>query len=374
MSQETFERELARRAEDVHGAPLSLEDVRGKAVAIRRRRRAAVAAAVAAVVALVIVVPTVLGGGPGKKSDAPEPAPRVPGHTAVLHDGAVTMPDGTVVDLDVDEADVTQLGVLTDGRIVLAMSKPRSVRVYAPDGSTYSTYPVAYNVITMSPHDDAVAWVSRNLWTQVLTSGASEPATRAGIPMPGEGIGSIDAVLDTGDLLVGDYNTTTNVISPEGAAELSTSEPLRVTDVSPDGSLWAVQYADDSDPQFGCSGLYDPEQDRMVARSCETSGLTFSPDGEHLLGMRGDNDMFGQVETYDLDLRQVSVHDPGDRTVIKDAAWSDSGHLLLSISGVAEHPQWTLVRVATDRSEREVLAGPEPGPNAEHPTVFRLSE
>ena len=38
-------RELHRRADDLHGAPLTFDDVRGRARAIRRRRRAAAAAA-----------------------------------------------------------------------------------------------------------------------------------------------------------------------------------------------------------------------------------------------------------------------------------------------------------------------------------------
>ena len=50
-----------------------------------------------------------------------------------------------------------------------------------------------------------------------------------------------------------------------------TGKELRVTDVSPDGGLWAVTPVPDVDHQFGCSGLYDPEADRLVARNCNTS-------------------------------------------------------------------------------------------------------
>ena len=53
-------------------------------------------------------------------------------------------------------------------------------------------------------------------------------------------------------------------------------------------ALWAVRYTDDADPQFGCSGVYDPAADQLVTRNCETSRPASSlPDGEHLLGMRG---------------------------------------------------------------------------------------
>ena len=85
MTEETFVRELERRADDVHGAPLSFDDVRGRARSIRRRRRddgcrprsprgrAAVLAA----------DPVLLAGDGARQSEAPgpgtavaEPAPR----------------------------------------------------------------------------------------------------------------------------------------------------------------------------------------------------------------------------------------------------------------------------------------------------------
>ena len=78
-------------------------------------------------------VPAVLSGSLDR-ADGPEPAPPAPtqsAHTAVLHDGEVTMPDGRTVRLDVAPSDVQQLGVLTDGRIVVAMTKPLAVRVYS---------------------------------------------------------------------------------------------------------------------------------------------------------------------------------------------------------------------------------------------------
>src|SRR5205085_3929807 len=59
-------------------APLSFEDVRGRATSIRRRRRAAVAGGIAAAVALVVLVPTILAGGDGTTSQGPDPAPPAP--------------------------------------------------------------------------------------------------------------------------------------------------------------------------------------------------------------------------------------------------------------------------------------------------------
>ena len=73
---------------------------------------------------------------------------------------------------------------------------------------------------------------------------------------------------------------------------------------SPDNRILGVGYnglprgCDDADPQYGCSGLYDPAAATMVARSCETSNLQFAPDGQHLLGMRGDNNMYGSADVF----------------------------------------------------------------------------
>ena len=149
MTEETFVRELERRADHVHGAPFSFDDVRGKARSIQRRRRTAVAGAAAAVVAAAIVLPMALTGG--SEGTSPEPAPSPPTSTPttppstpgtpgapVLHDGVLTLADGSTVPVDVGNAEVNQLGVLTDGRIVVASSKPYGVRVYAADGNLES--------------------------------------------------------------------------------------------------------------------------------------------------------------------------------------------------------------------------------------------
>ena len=134
MTEETFTRELERHADQIHGTPLSFEDVRGHARGIRRRRRGAAMAAAAIAIVAVAVPTAILSGGPDD-SRAPEPAPPAgpvsPG-TSVLHDRVLTKPDGSTVPVDLDNEDVIQLGVLTDGRIVAATTEPYAVRVFWP--------------------------------------------------------------------------------------------------------------------------------------------------------------------------------------------------------------------------------------------------
>ncbi len=376
MTEETFVRELGRRADAVHGAPLTFEAVRGTAQGIRRRRRAAAAGAVAAAVAVAILVPTVLTGG-WNRSQGPDPAPPAPSApgASVLHDGVVTHPDGGTVPVDVSNENVTNFGVLTDGRVVVALQEPYAVRVFAPDGSLQATYPAQANVVTMSADDSVAAWVDEDYRTAVLRSGAAEPATMDGPPSPGgESPGSIDAVLDAEHLLVGDFNTTTGMLTPEGVTDLSTTQPLRVSDVSPDGELWAVQYADDADPQFGCSGLYDAERAAMVARSCEAANLRFAPDGKHLLSLRGDNNMFGEVAVLDLDLRPVGEFESsGKGDVVSRAAWADATHVLVAGTDWTANT-WSLTRVGLAWDDPHVVVPEGPGGNPEQVAEYLLSE
>ncbi|QWF23440.1 hypothetical protein KM427_06890 [Nocardioides sp. LMS-CY] len=374
MTEETFVRELERHADDVHGVPLTLETVRGRARQIRRRRRTAAAVGVAAAVAAVVLVPAALTGGGSER--APEPAPPLtaPG-SSVLHDGVVTKPDGETVRLDVDNADVTQLGVLTDGRIVLAVQRPSQVRVYAADGSLDATYPVRQNVFSMSPRDDAAAWVAKDLTVRVLASGTTEPATWARIPrLPGTD-GNISAVIDPGHLLVDDGTATSVEMTSAGESALTTPEPFRVVDVSPDRKLWAVSFVPDADhEQFGCSGLYEPETGTVVARSCDVGYLEFAPDGQHLMALRGDNNMFGEASTYDLDLQEIGRYaSAGKGDVISRAAWADATHLVVARTDW-KTSTWSLERVDLTWDDPEVVVPEAPGRNPESVQEFVLSE
>ena len=377
---EALGRELHRRVDGLYDAPLTLDDVRGRAHGIRRRRRATAAAAVAAAVAVVAAVPAVLSGSLDR-ADGPQPAPPAPtqsAHTAVLHDGTVTLPDGRTVDIGLDNADVSQLGVLTDGRILATPMRSNAIQLFSADGSPEATYRVTYNALTMSSDDQLAAWVDRDGQVQVLESGSAEPVALARVPMPGEAVPTIDAV--TGSdcahggcrVLAGDGTSTFGATTSDRAEDVLTGKELRVTDVSPDGGLWAVDTVPDVDHQFGCSGLYDPEADRLVARNCNTSKLTFAPDGRHLLGARGDGNMYGEVTVLDDHLQVVGTYAAKDQAISR-FAWADESHLLAATVTV-EGSQWSLVRVGLDGGDPEVVAGPVAGRNPEMIAEYLLSE
>lgn len=377
MSEQTLARELARRAEAAHLAPLSLDDVRGRAVRIRRRRRTAVAGVAAAAVAAIAVSPALLGGEADRTApDVVDAGPTVAPGASVLHDGVLSTPDGRRVRLDVDPATVEALGVLTDGRIVVAHHAGSSagVVVYSAEGDRLVTGPVATADVVMSPDDDAAFWMEPSGAVQVLASGRPEPA-RLGVveadPMTGALVDAGDCAGGSCRAYVGDGSWTRWQVAGGAAEDLGLPGGTRITGISPDGTRWAVQYADDADPQYGCAGVYDPEAARMVARSCETANLAFSPDGEHLLGGFFENNMAGEVAILDLDLDVVGTYDPGPE-VVSRVAWADPSHLVAATAGLADS-RWSLVRVGLDGSEVGVVEGPVPGRNPEIATEFLLS-
>ena len=171
-------RELHRRVDAMYDAPLTLDAVRGRARSIRRRRRVAAASSIAAAVAVVATLSAVLPGL--DRADTPQPAPEPsPARGAsVLHDGVVTLPGGDTVSVDLANTNVSQFGVLTDGRIVVANQAEQSVQVFAPDGSLAATYPVDLLLVTMSSTDELAAWIEGSR-VQVLESGSTDPVALA---------------------------------------------------------------------------------------------------------------------------------------------------------------------------------------------------
>ncbi len=181
-------------------------------------------------------------------------------------------------------------------------------------------------------------------------------------------------MLDPQHLLVGDHTTTVGELTPDGVRDLHTSEPLRVSDVSPDGGLWAVSFMASEGRDLGCAGLYDPDADEVVARSCDVYDLTFAPDGTHLLGWYGENNMVSDVSVLDRDLKKVGGFAPEGRTAaVSRVAWADATHL---VAGVTDWKAstWSLERVDLEGGDPEVVEGPASGGNPERVAEYLLSE
>lgn len=388
MNQDSHDHEigaaLEREVSGLHDSPFTLADVQGRARGIRRRRHALAAGVAAAAVAVAVPSVLLLGstddrtGGldpAAPTSSASEAVDATAQGASVLRDGTVTRPDGSTVDLAIGDDQVLSFGVLSDGRFVLTTNGRQVVQVLSADGEPEATYPAELNAFEVGATGDRVAWIDDDRRVQVLESGAREPIGMQDLPAVRYQSWTVDAVLGEQCAVSGSscrvlvshgYDATTEV-TLDGVRDLETTETFRVSDVSVDGETWAVAFPPGENQQFGCSGLYDVASGMVTARTCDTSGLRFAPDGQHLEGSRGDNNMAGEVTVLDRDLAPVLTYSPGPQ-VVSRSGWADPETLLVSISDV--EGRWSLVRVPIDGSAPTTVVGPVQGGNPEIETEF----
>lgn len=370
--EERLTRSLDRQVAGLTDAPFGIADVRGRARSIRNRRRGVAAGVVAAVVA--VALPTALLAGPGDdRTDGVDPATPTPTRATALHDGVVTLSDGREVAAPYD--DVTELATLTDGRIVLML--PRRAVVLDESGAEQASYPVLVNDLTTGDEGRTVGWIGADRRVQVLESGQEAPTALARVPRDVyavEVIRGYDCAEGLCTAWVGDGTRVTQYVDLDGSSPV-TADTLpfeRVWDVSSTGELWAVELPSGPDEQHGCSALWHAVESQIVAETCETSELSFSPDDQHLLGLVGDNNMYGEATVLDADLRPVLTYEPDDDQAISQAVWADATRLDVSVVD-PDTSAWSLVRVGVDGST-EVLDGPAPGGNPESVAEYVFAE
>lgn len=137
--------------------------------------------------------------------------------------------------------------------------------------------------------------------------------------------------------------------------------------VNNDASRWAVQFPPADGEQFGCSGIYDPATGTVLARSCDVTVWSFSPDGQLVTSARGDNAQWGSLEVLDLDLKPVSTFEPPEGMSITGWGWQDPTHLLVTTSGTEAGIPFSIAQV-------DALSGLGQNPFSDADTPYVVSE
>jgi hypothetical protein len=350
MSEQTFVRELERRADDVQPTQLRFEDVRASAHRIQRRRRIAASGAAAAVVAAVLLVPGLIGDSPS--NDRPEPAPPgptiTPGQTvpfdldvpegdaprvlyhhvvdsvAIDDDGEHDLPDGT-----------SQVVPYGDGFLAVASGDnptPVKLALYQLDAS----YEVVAELgpvgaaIRASPDGRRVAWieVARNPPALLVVAEDGEVVQR--LPLPDGNLGypvgfTADGTVYNIEKLGADTWTW-----QEAVGEERTPVPHLgyVTDASPVSDLVVGTTRFNSKKNLPRAGAVSGSE--LLWEDCCYLLEDLSPDGSLVFGYPDEGTPSHQRLTV-LDARtgQLLVEfDGGDRATVVEAAWEDDGHVL----------------------------------------------
>jgi hypothetical protein len=359
-------RTLRERADEIHDAPLTVDDVRRRARLIRRRRAAGVVAGAALVAAVALPV-ALLGGAGADRSDpspAPEPTQAVdPNDEGVptLQDGVIIYPDGPRIPLPGELRDTADgFAVLGTDRYVVTSPAPngdREANLVDGDGRALDRFPL-YSGITVGSGRTSVAWVAPDRTLRLLVAGSDEPRTIA----VGD-VGPTQTTAITGDCADkctiavrtdrgGGLGGTVLVTSEGDVADGPAAVPA-IAAVSPDGSLVAGLDSIADDDIHVCGGMYDVGVGDYLWRGCEDNAFDFSPDGTLVATSFAEGRGPTGVRIRDVSSGATVAELSG--SWIASTAWEDSTHLLAVV--VADDGSTSLQRVGLDGPATTVLGG-----------------
>ena len=397
MNEKEWEGEMStefdRRVRDLHEAPLSFDQVRGKAVKIQRKRRAVVAGGVLAAAAVIVPVAVAAANGLGdatpreiapatqttSATDVATPetpaAPADPGALGIdyLEGRTFHRADGTAVELPAAYQSATRVGDLVYAGGYDERAGANVVYVYDADGEQVDSFEPR-TIPVSDASGEVAAYVDADgdlvaVWgdgeQSVLTSGQTEnllviAVTGGPTCEPGS-----DCRVWVDDQTVEDGQ---RVVTADGDVEPLPDGVLSINEVNDDG-VAAVLTSIPGD-QESCGGLFDLETATYLVESCDYSFLGVSPDGRfadvthpYLDGIGN-----GWAAILDRDGTEVARFAPAEGGFTGDQVWQDDEHLLV-VTYDYQAQEWGLVRLGVDGSQ-EVVAGPVRAPAEEPPYRF----
>jgi hypothetical protein len=365
-------RQLHEQVDDLHAAPLTFEQVRGRAHGIRRTRRAVTGAAVAAVFAIVTPAAVLAGGGLDAGPDRTVPpatnsptgaveqepsglgVPYLEGRTLIMpdgtrtelpraYDGATPVSDDVVLAVRVDDAGNATLDRIEDGTVVQSEELAGGGLAPNADGTA-----VAY------VRADGELVVGSAVGEFPLGDhGSGQPVRLVGGP-DCSGAGDCIVFLDVGDRPV--------AVDSSGEAEELPGDPMAVHDASAaTGRVSMLMSVDDFEPGSCSRVVGDSGSGDIVFETCDVTPDRFSPAGSHLSAGPSYRSGIGDSFVAMLDAesgKELARYSP-ENGFVNTAVWEDEDHLLVLTHDWGTG-RWTVVRLATDGSIEDAL-GPKAG-------------
>jgi hypothetical protein len=381
--------ELHDRAGDVHGTPLGLADVKGRAGRIRRNRRIAGGVVAAAVFALAVPVGLNIADAVRPDSSPPVmPSPDVPhevSRTTLTMDG---LERGDSPGIEYFTAD----GVVLPGEGLQELDQSLQALVESPaDGGWAALGPAADELLYLqqdfSPNgsDPAYGLVTnpdRTRFAVAMPTGDGETLVARSttdrsdgmtwdFPKPSwvEPIGFLDDNRVVYFARTLDNPRQFGIAEPDGSLTELPDRPEWIS-ASPDNGLIALQTGANEDAS-GCFGVVDPDASltEPVWETCDYSLGAFSPDGRFVLASSSYQSGAGPVSMAVLDAatgRLVASFDQTRDTQITlwAAAWETTDTVIvLANEGLTN----TLLRLGVDGTLEETIEPVEGDPLGDLP-------
>lgn len=378
-------RDFDARVRGLTEAPLSLDEVKGKAVRIRRNRRIAAAGGAIAVAAAITPIALVTTSNGDADTDPPVATntaedPTTPaGVPAYVVDGVWHQADGDEVALP-DSATPYDAAALWDDRLVVSRWDGEvfsTADVIDADGAVADSFPVSGDVVADDTHR-VIAWVDPDgtVWTR--WDGDQLAVGELDMSAPGETTAwSVAAVVGGPDCGTDECRVYVNSALGEESVGFSSLDPgreialpgaLQVGDAGPDGTLTAVTRRND-DASI-CSGGYDPAQQEVVDETCDYAVEQFSPDGRHVAAVSSYQSGLGPPTIYILDAASGKVVNQYgvEGGHVGTWAWAADGRLLFDTYDGAGWHLWALEPKA--KAGTEELVGQTPGEDVDSPFLL----
>lgn len=376
--------ELRRRADDVGGAPIGLDDVLHRARRLRRNRRLALAGGALAVAAVVAPVAVLAGpdldrpdnpgpatsppsGKPAPTSpptseptravDSTEPSPAPESQVAVpyLRGRTLVRPDGSQVELDYQYAG----GVVYREQVLAVRTDDQgsaTVDVIEPDGSVSDSFPIRSSIVSNTEHtvaayvDAAGSLIVRGKpftgSIAVEVPDISPVAVQGGPDCrdpEGRGGDGCTVFYDSAGGGKPRYQTS------HGMSDVVAPRAIRVADVSGTRAAVLTNVSDTG----SCSEVVNSSL-KQLWETCDYTLLRFSPDGAYLGATVPYRDGIGDAWRTILDARtgeEVARLEPSGDGFVRDSMWEDSRHLLVV---AYSDGAWGLYRLGVDGTVERV--------------------
>jgi hypothetical protein len=371
-------REFDKRVRDLHEAPLTFDNVRGKAMTIRRNRRIAVAGGVLAAAAVMVPVAVFAGNGlgdsgdgrrdfasnsptPSQATDPNDPTPTEPpvGTLAVsyLEGSTWHRADGSTVELGEAYFAGVELGeqlVATsndEGGLSIDVTDADGTVAHSFDTLSYPVANVDHTTVAYVAADGTLMtrWADGEVaMADGFVDGDSVAAITGG-PNCFEEVDGCQVFVNHGD------GSAPEVLDSHGLRDVVTPDAIKVNDVSPDGLVAAQTSSSDGG---SCSEVYDGRAGAAVFETCDYSFDDFSPDRAYLSASDAYRDGLGPGYVVILDgaTGEEIARWEATEGFARSWVWEDETHLLVN---AYEQGESRLYRLGVDGSTEQVLSSDE---------------